>query len=262
MNKKHNRKHILFLVPGFAGLAIFFLFPLAVSTVMSFQNTGILNYQQVLQSKAFHLALKNTARLIGWGIPATMILGALVALVFGEMFRKSLPGTRFLFLMYLLPLVLPSAVITLFVEIFLPYSQAPQVFYLMTGIYIWKNVPYVLLAVFLGLRNLPGGICDAARLDGANGWQMLRRIVFPFLKPYLLVGVMLAFLGVFRIFRESYLLFGNYPDQSVYFLQNYMNNLFYSSSYGPLAAASDLFLVGISILLLLALFFLGKENQR
>ena len=130
------------------------------------------------------------------------------------------------------------------------------------GLYIWKNIPYALLAAFLGLRNLSEGVRDAARVDGANGWQMLRHITLPFLKPYILVGAVLALLGIFRIFRESYLLFGNYPDQAVYYLQNYMNNLFYASNYGQLAAASEIFLAAVSVLLLLALYFLGKEVQR
>lgn len=167
-----------------------------------------------------------------------------------------------LFSLYLLPMVLPSAVVVFFVQMFLPFDRAPEVKWLMVGLYIWKNIPYALLTAFLGLRNLPEGIRDAAQLDGASGWQMLSYITLPFLKPYMLVGAVLALLGIFRIFRESYLLFGNYPDQSVYFLQNYMNNLFYASNYGQLAAASDIFLAGISALLLLALYFLGREVQR
>ena len=164
--------------------------------------------------------------------------------------------------MHLLPLVLPSAVIVLFVEALVPYKAAPQVGVLMTGLYIWKNIPYVLLVAFLGLQSIPEDVRGAAKLDGTSGMQLLRHIIFPYLKPYLLVGVVLAFLGVFRIFRESFLLFGNYPDQSVYFLQNYMNNLFYSFSYGQLAAASDLFLAGLSILLLSALYILGKGERQ
>ena len=132
----------------------------------------------------------------------------------------------------------------------------------MTGMYVWKNVPYALLAVFLGLRNIPEDIYGAAQLDGAGPMQMLRRILLPLLTPYLLVGLVLSFLGVFRIYRESFLLFGNYPDQSVYYLQNYMNNLLNATNYGNLAAASDLFLAGLAILLFTVLYALGKERHR
>jgi len=176
--------------------------------------------------------------------------------------QRDLPGGRFLFLMHLLPMVLPSAVIALFVEVFFPYSSAPEAGILMTGLYIWKNIPYVLLVAFLGLRSIPTDVRGAAKLDGAGSMQLLRYIIIPYLKPYLLVGIVLAFLGVFRIFRESFLLFGDYPDQSVYFLQNYMNNLFHSLSYGQLAAASDLFLAGLSILLFSALYVLGREEPQ
>lgn len=258
MNKK---KLILFLLPGLAGLAVFFMIPMVIMAMMSFTpmgEPGFGYYRQVLQSKAFQLALMNTLRLLVSGIPVILLTGVLFALVFQAIIQRDLPGGQFLFLMHLLPLVLPSAVTVLFVEAFFPYSSAPQVGILMTGLYIWKNIPYVLLVAFLGLRSIPVDVSGAAKLDGANGMQLLRYIILPYLKPYLLVGIVLALLGVFRIYRESYLLFGNYPDQSVYYLQNYMNNLFYSFSYGQVAAASDLFLAGLSILVITALYSLGK----
>ena len=265
MNKKQNRRRAIFLLPGLVGVAAFFLIPIMIMTATSFSTMGkpgLQNYQLVLQSKAFQLALKNTVRLFASGVPLILVIGTSFALVFRTVMQRDLPGGRFLFLMHLLPLVLPSAVIVLFVEALFPYKAAPQVGVLMTGLYIWKNIPYVLLVAFLGLQSIPEDVRGAAKLDGASGMQLLRHIIFPYLKPYLLVGVVLAFLGVFRIFRESFLLFGNYPDQSVYFLQNYMNNLFYSFSYGQLAAASDLFLAGLSILLLSALYVLGKGERQ
>lgn len=264
MNKRLGRKLSLFLLPGLVGLAVFFMLPLVITVILSFygSNMPLFHYRQAIDSPAFRLALQNTLRLLAVGVPVIMAGGILMAVVFHTLFSNRLSGSRFLFLMYLLPLVLPSAVVAFLTEIFFPYSDAPQVRWLMTGIYIWKNIPYVLLAGFLGLRNIPAPVYDAAQLDGAGGWKMLRHIMLPLLKPYMLVGVVLAFLGVFRIFRESYLLFGSYPDQSVYYLQNYMNNLFYAANYGQLAAVSDLFLVGLSVLLLAALAFFGKEAQQ
>jgi len=265
MNKKQQRKLVLFILPGLVGLAVFFMIPIAIMVVMSFSAMGepsFQHYRQVLQSKAFQLALTNTLRLLASGVPLIVMIGVFFALVFQKIMQRDLPGGRFLFLMHLLPMVLPSAVIALFVEVFFPYSSAPEAGILMTGLYIWKNIPYVLLVAFLGLRSIPTDVRGAAKLDGAGSMQLLRYIIIPYLKPYLLVGIVLAFLGVFRIFRESFLLFGDYPDQSVYFLQNYMNNLFHSLSYGQLAAASDLFLAGLSILLFSALYVLGREEPQ
>lgn len=264
MNKKRYKKLSAFLLPGLLGLALFFMLPLIITIFLSFRGSGgpLFHYRQVLSSKAFQLALQNTLKLIAAGIPTAVIGGILLAVLFQAMLRKRLPGTRLLFLMYLLPLVLPSAVIAFFAELLFPFREAPQVGYLVTGIYIWKNIPYVLLAAFLGLRNIPASVYDAAQLDGAGGSKMLFYIMLPLLQPYILVGIVLAFLGVFRIFRESFLLFGNYPDKTVYYLQNYMNNLFYAFNYDQLAAASNLFLTGISLLLLVVLTLLGKEAQQ
>lgn len=261
MNKRRNKRLAAFLLPGLAGLAVFFMLPMIITVYLSFRSgSGLLfNYRQVLSSKAFHLALENTLRLVALGIPGTLAGGVAMALVFQAMLRSRIPGTKLLFLMYLLPLVLPSAVVAFLAELFFPDTPATA---LMTGLYLWKNIPYVLLAAFLGLRNIPDPVYDAAQLDGASGGRLLRHILLPLLRPYILVGTVLSLLGVFRIFRESYLLYGSYPDKSVYYLQNYMNNLFFSSSYGQLAAASDLFLLGLSGLLLLTLVFLGKEAQQ
>lgn len=263
MNKKQNRKLALFFLPGVVGVVLFFLVPLGVCVYFSFgASSPFWNYDKVLQSQAFRLAITNTLKLIGMGLPVILAGGVALAIGQWKLLKQGLSGTRTLFSLYLLPIVLPSALVVFFIKILLPFDTAPEVVWLMVGLYIWKNIPYALLAAFLGLRNLPEGVQDAARVDGASGWQMLRHITLPFLKPYILVGAVLALLGIFRIFRESYLLFGNYPDQSVYYLQNYMNNLFYASNYGQLAAASEIFLVGISVILLLALYFLGKEVQR
>lgn len=261
-----RRIHFLpFLLPGILGVAVFYIAPFFIGTALSFRQGagfGVANYQAVWQSKAFRLAVQNTLSLIGVGVPAMLIYGGFLAVGYQACLRKGMPGCRGLFLMHLLPMVLPSAVIVFFVQMFLPFSEAPQVFWLLTGIFIWKNAPYVFLALFAGLRNIAEEIYDAARVDGAGTRKMLRFITVPLLVPYIGIGVVLAVLGVFRIFRESYLLFGNYPDKSIYLLQNYMNNLFYSLNYGELAAASNYFLSGLTVLFLLLLLMFGKGRKN
>ena len=127
MNRKRYKKLSAFLIPGLLGLAVFFMLPLAITVFLSFQSTGelLFNYRQVICSKAFQLALQNTLKLIITGIPVAVAGGVLMAIVFQKLFRNRLPGARFLFLMYLLPLVIPSAVVAFFVELFFPYSEAP-----------------------------------------------------------------------------------------------------------------------------------------
>ena len=73
MNKKHNRKVALFLIPGFLGVLVFFLVPLCICLYFSFgAGSAFGNYDKVLQSQAFRLAVRNTLRLIVFGLPVIL----------------------------------------------------------------------------------------------------------------------------------------------------------------------------------------------
>ncbi len=265
MKKSLRTTGFSFFLPALLGLAVFYIIPFIIGAMLSLRQgtaIGFLNYQNVYHSKAFQLAIGNTLRLIGAGVPIVLAYGCFLAVGFQNCMRRGMNGCRVLFLMHLLPMVLPSAVIVFFVQLFFPYSEAPQVFWLLIGIFVWKNAPYIFLALFAGLKNIPEEVYDAAKVDGAGTWKALRYITFPLLKPYFLVSIVLGILGVFRIFRESYLLFGNYPDKTIYLLQNYMNNLFYALNYGELAAASNYFLGGLMIVPVVVLLILSLRRKH
>ena len=67
--------------------------------------------------------------------------------------------------------------------------------------------------------------------------------------------------GVFRLSRESQILFGAYPSSAVYGLQNFLYNHFRSANYAALSAGSAIFLIAVSALLL-AVLFLGRRRDR
>lgn len=85
MNKKRNRKLALFLGPGLLGVAAFFLVPLGVCVYFSFgASNAFWNYDKVLQSQAFRLAVTNTLKLIGMGLPVILTSGVLLAIANGR----------------------------------------------------------------------------------------------------------------------------------------------------------------------------------
>jgi multiple sugar transport system permease protein len=117
-----------------------------------------------------------------------------------------------------------------------------------------------MVVYFAGLRAIPQEFFEQAALDGARKTQILFKIALPLLTPSILFNVIMAVIGVFRLFRESYLLQGAYPDTSVYMLQNFMNNNFYALNYNRLAAASVLFFILLGAGLVLMLRFLRHRN--
>lgn len=75
-------------------------------------------------------------------------------------------------------------------------------------IIIWASVPFVALSVYAGLTQVSTDIVEAARIDGADGWQMLRLIVLPILRPVLVILFLLQLIWDLRVYAQIELLQG------------------------------------------------------
>ena len=97
-------------------------------------------------------------------------------------------------------------------------------------------------------------------MDGANEWQCFWRITLPNLLPTLFTITVLSFLNSFKVFREAYLVAGNYPDQSMYLMQHLFNNWFRDLDMDKMAAGAVLMsLVILALVLLLQKAWGGEE---
>ena len=72
----------------------------------------------------------------------------------------------------------------------------------------------------------------------AGAWACFRYITLPQLKETLFVTALLSFVNAFRVFREAYLLAGEYPHESIYMLQHLFNNWFVNLDFDKMAAAA------------------------
>ena len=101
-----------------------------------------------------------------------------------------------------------------------------------------------------GLAGISENIYEAARVDGAGEWQCFFKITLPNLKSSLYTITVLSFLNSFKVFREAYLVAGDYPHESIYMMQHLFNNWFRGFSFDKMAAAA---VVESAVLLLLIL---------
>jgi multiple sugar transport system permease protein len=76
---------------------------------------------------------------------------------------------------------------------------------------VWKTTPFVALLLLAGLQQIDPALYDAARVDGASGWQQLRRVTLPLLRPALLVALVFRTLDAFRVFDLIYVMTGGGP---------------------------------------------------
>lgn len=279
LKKRQRNFGFLFTAPSVIGLAVFFVLPFLVSIFLSFSDRvgnfhfgGFFQYAELLKSEAFLLAIKNTFWFLLLGIPILLVLSLLKAILMHSLYEERVWGRGALFTLSLLPMVLPSSVVVQLLKLLLEpnglfnqvsgqkidFYAAPYIFWILLFLYIWRNTAYSMVVYFVGLRGIPGELSEQASLDGANKFQIMRKIILPLLKPNILFNLIMAVMGVFKLFRESYLMLGEYPDTSVYMLQNFMNNNFYSLNYNRLSAASVLFFAVLSVFLV---FVLKKQGD-
>ena len=273
---------VLFTLPAAAGLAACFLAPLGISLWYAFAGAGgvtLGNFQAVLASSAFQTAFGNTFLQLFVCLALLVLLSLLLALGLVYLKKHREKHVFFLLAILLLPLAVPSSVVSVFVsDLFsgngivnglrVGIGLAPvnffgtgASFFLLVGIFLWRNLGLAMLLLYARIDAVPADDLDAARLDGANGAQRTWYIVLPELGQAFVFVCVVGVWGVFRLSRESRLLFGAYPASAVYGLQNFLANHFRSANYASLAAASAVFLAAISLLLLASLA-IGREREH
>lgn len=270
LNRKKRRglAGFAFMLPGFAGIAVFYLIPFADVVRRSFVQAsggkfcGADNYKLVLNNTAFQLAAKNTARFILVCLPLLLLLSLFAALLVNGLAA----GLKTVFKSaFLLPMAIPAASVVLlwklifdihgFANGILDWMGKAPVDWMNTGAafavlvfsYIWKNLGYTLILWLAGLTSVPQEIYEAAQIDGAGAVMRFFKITLPLIKPMIFTIVVLSLLNSFKVFREAYLVCGNYPQESIYLLQHLFNNWFLDLSVDKMAAGSVLLAVVIGI---------------
>jgi multiple sugar transport system permease protein len=110
---------------------------------------------------------------------------------------------------------------------------------------VWRSVPFVALVLLGGLAAIPGELGEAARLDGASGWQELRWITLPLLLPSLSVVIVFETIFKLRVFDLIIALTGGGPGTATHSLGVVLYRFYFRYFEGGTAAA-----VGMVLLLL------------
>ena len=109
-----------------------------------------------------------------------------------------------------------------------------------------------------GLATIPQTVYEAAQMDGAGPWQTFRYVTLPSLRPTAYTITVLSLLGSFKVFREAWLVAGDYPQERMYLLQHLYNNWFRELDYDKIAAAS----VMTSMVVFLLIGCLGRAWNK
>lgn len=262
----------IFLLPSLIGIAVFYVIPYIMCVYSSFVSkgsfAGLDNYIKLFQNKAFLYALRNTVIFTAVAIPLLMIISFLIA-KFLASFKKI---SAFFRSAYLMPIVIPAASLIYvwqllfddygFVNNILSSLGIDTVQFFSSGfsmvmiiiIYIWKNCGFCVILFTAGLANLPKSVHESAYLEGASGFKTTIKITLPLITPTTFFVFLMAVINSFRMFRESFSLFGTYPNENIYFLQNFINNNYNNFNYPQLASSA--IVMSLIFIGLMLIFFL------
>ena len=285
LNKTQRLVPGFFLAPSVIGVLLFFILPFFVVIYYSFVNNpvqkewvGLENYVKLFENSAFRIAMGNTLKFSLIAVPLVVVLSMLLAfwLNSGLHLKSQLRSS------FLTPIMVPTASIVLIWQVLFDYKGAinhvinslggGSVEWLKSGagmfviilLFIWKNIGYCMVLFMAGMGNIPGELVEAAQLDGAGGWKTFWHVKVRYLSPTFVFTTILSLINSFKIFREVYMLTGDYPVSELYMLQHYMNNTFASGDYQKLSTAA-IYMCLIMIVIMLILFAIehhfGKDIE-
>ncbi|MBH5320918.1 sugar ABC transporter permease [Paenibacillus sp. GSMTC-2017] len=266
----------LFLAPSLAGFALFYVIPFVMGFFYSFQDNvvdgsfvGMDNYKELMESSSFRKAVNNTMLFTGVSVPLIIALSLLFAIILNQkiFIRKGLQTA------FVMPLVVPIASIVMIWEVLFDWNgtinkllqnfsidridwmKSDWSMGVLVFVYMWKNVGYNIILFLAGLQSIPRDYYETADIEGAGRLHKLLHITLVYLTPTMFFVTLMSIINSFKVFRETYLIAGDYPHDRIYMLQHYMNNMFMSLDVQKLTAAATLMVAGILLLVSGMLYF-------
>jgi multiple sugar transport system permease protein len=274
------------LLPSLLGVLVFFVIPFGVVVYYSVLDNpffcnfvGLDNFRSLLKNDAFLRASKNTAIFTLTAVPLSVVLSLWMAFAL----NSKIPGKSWLRSCFLCPLMVPIASVVLVWQVIFHYhgtlNQITGLFGLepvdwlktnwsymvLTVMFLWKTLGYNMILFMSAIAGIPQDIIEVAELEGAGGWYQFVHIKLRYLSPTILFVTILSIISSFKMFREVYLLTGDYPHKSIYLLQHFMNNTFNSLDYQKLSSAAvllSLVMIVIIGILFLAEHWYGKDVEE
>ncbi|MCO6003484.1 sugar ABC transporter permease [Actinoallomurus purpureus] len=269
-----------FIVPAWAYVACFYLYPLVSNVRMGFQNytvasfytgrapyVGLANYRAVLHGSEFWPTVANTVVFT----VASLVVQFSIGLALAMFFRRAFPlnGTlrSLLLVPWLLPLVvsgtvwrwmldndsgvLNQALLQLHVVGHpVPWLVSTKMSLIaVTLVNIWVGIPFNMVILYGGLQAIPEQVHEAAAIDGAGAWQRFRHVTLPLLRPVALVVLTLGLIYTIKVFDIIMIVTQGGPVHSSQTLTTYAYDLsFQELTFGRGAAVGN-------VLILVAIVF-------
>jgi raffinose/stachyose/melibiose transport system permease protein len=281
----------IFVLPAFIVFAVIVVAPIVISGYYSTLKwdgfgkgifIGFKNYYDLFANSGdgFPRAVANSFILAGLSV----FLQLPLALLFALILSRGVKGENFFRTVYFIPVILSTVVIgQLWMKIYHPTFGLLNVFLNAIGFKsltkawlgstdtallaafipsVWQYIGYHMLLMYAAARSISDDIYEAAKIDGANEWQLASRITIPLITPMLKVCVIFAIVGSLKSFDLVYILTNGGPAHASEVPSTLMfNTLFFKYMYGS-GSSMAMFIIGECLLMTLMVQKLFKVSDH
>ena len=216
----------IFVLPTFLAFCIGFLFPFLWGIYLSFCNfntplnavwNGLENYSKIFSDDGFWNAFKNTAAVAVVNIVVINVFAFALAYALTQKLR----GSNIFRTVFFMPNLIGGVVLgyiwkMIFDGILYAYNtyltaNATYGFWGLIILMAWQQIGYMMIIYIAGLQAVPEDMLEAAKIDGANRWQTLWRVIIPNVMPSITICVFLTLTNSFKLFDQNMALTGGLP---------------------------------------------------
>lgn len=267
-----------FLLPSILGVLLFFVLPFfiviyysVIDNPINAEFVGFDNFKMVFENAAFRQAAFNTMTFSAIAMPLAVVLSLLLAILM----ESKIPFKSQFRTFFLSPMMVPIASVVLIWQVLFHYngmmnevigwfgkdkidwlnSDYAQVVIIV--LFLWKNLGYNMILFMSALSSIPKDILEVAVLESATPMQIFWHIKLRYLSSTILFVTIMSLINSFKVFREIYLLKGDYPYPTMYMLQHFMNNTFSKLDYQKMSAAA--IMMAVVMVIIIGILFLTEN---
>lgn len=248
VQSRENRNGYLFVMPWILGFFLFTLLPMVFSAILSLcewdivtglstiEFVGLENFTSMFKDPKFWQSLKVTFKFCLITIPCYQIASLFVAFLLA----MDIKGMKIFRVVYFLPSIIPTIAATMiWTRIFAQdgilnkslsvigikgpawLTDRNAALYALMIMGLW-GVGNTIIIYLSGLQGVSEELKEAARVDGAKGWQIFFKITVPMISPTIFFNVVMAVIGSFQYFTQAYVMTEGGPMQSTLFYNLYL----------------------------------------
>lgn len=263
----------IFVLPTMAAFLIGFVIPFLYgiflsfckfTTVVDWKWVGIKNYTKIffvngkLDTDFIHSLWYTSLFTI-----VTVVIINVASFAVALVLTKSIKGTNLFRTVFFMPNLIGGIVLSyiwlmIFNSVLQNYSQTIvstqwHAFWGMVVVVSWQQIGYMMVIYIAGIQNIPTDIIEAAKIDGANSWQLLTKVKIPSLMPTITVCTFLTLTNGFKLFDQNFALTGGNPGKSSQLLALNIYDTMYGSTgwQGVGQAKAVIFFILVAVIALL-----------